>query len=249
MLCLMRDEDWTFREAEVRLAEHCDLRAALGLTQASDFTTLYRLLSRLDDAVMEQALTAALRQLPAPPEECSTTVAVDVTGLAPGAIITFCVKRARDYGAGFTRRHWLKWMVAVDIGRRLVVAQAARCGPYKDCATLRPLVEAASQRVPIGLVLADAAFDSERNHQYIRHHIGADRIMPAKRGKADWHMTGMRAHMRQQFPAERCRQRALAESLFSSVKRELSARAPGRSIHTQRMQALLLGLAYDIYRL
>jgi hypothetical protein len=31
ILCLMRFEDWTFREAEVRLAEHSDLRRALGL--------------------------------------------------------------------------------------------------------------------------------------------------------------------------------------------------------------------------
>ena len=28
--CLMRDEDWTFRDAEVRLTEHTERRAALG---------------------------------------------------------------------------------------------------------------------------------------------------------------------------------------------------------------------------
>jgi hypothetical protein len=31
ILCLMRYEDWTFRETEVRLAEHRELRAALGV--------------------------------------------------------------------------------------------------------------------------------------------------------------------------------------------------------------------------
>jgi hypothetical protein len=30
ILCLMRHDDWTFREAEVRLAAHAELRAALG---------------------------------------------------------------------------------------------------------------------------------------------------------------------------------------------------------------------------
>jgi hypothetical protein len=108
MLCLMRDEDWTFREAEVRLSEHSDLRAALGLTQAPDYTTVSRFLRRLDDAVLEQAPTAAIRQLPAPPEERGTAVAVDATGLAPGAISTFLVNRAKDHGEGFTWRHWLK---------------------------------------------------------------------------------------------------------------------------------------------
>jgi hypothetical protein len=43
ILCLMRYEDWTFREAEVRLREHQELRQTLGLKSVPDFTTLYRL--------------------------------------------------------------------------------------------------------------------------------------------------------------------------------------------------------------
>jgi hypothetical protein len=38
ILGLMRDEDWTFREAEVRLAEHVELRMALGLPHVPDDT-------------------------------------------------------------------------------------------------------------------------------------------------------------------------------------------------------------------
>ena len=34
-------------------------------------------------------------------------------------------------------------------------------------------VEAANEVVPIGLVLADAEFDSERNHTFIRQQLGA----------------------------------------------------------------------------
>ena len=42
ILCLMRYEDWTFRETEVRLQEHIELRKALGLKQTPDYTTFYR---------------------------------------------------------------------------------------------------------------------------------------------------------------------------------------------------------------
>jgi len=45
------------------------------------------------------------------------------------------------------------------------------------------------------------------------------------------------------------RRRALIESLFSSVKRKLSAHAPGRSLRMQKRQALLLGLSFNLYRL
>jgi len=44
-------------------------------------------------------------------------------------------------------------------------------------------IEAASQDTRIGLVLADAEFDSERNHTYIRQQLGAQSVIPAKRGK------------------------------------------------------------------
>src|SRR5487761_1557199 len=48
VLCLMRYEDWTFREAEVRLSEHAELRSALRLNSVPDYTTLYRFLTRID---------------------------------------------------------------------------------------------------------------------------------------------------------------------------------------------------------
>ena|SRR5213080_4639656 len=43
ILCLMRYEDWTFRAAEVRLAEHGELRRALELQAVPDYSTLFRL--------------------------------------------------------------------------------------------------------------------------------------------------------------------------------------------------------------
>jgi hypothetical protein len=55
--------------------------------------------------------------------------------------------------------------------------------------------------------------------------------------------------MRQDFPVHLHRRRVLIESIISAVKRKLSARAPGRSLATQCLQALLLGTAYNIYRL
>lgn len=58
VLYLMRYEDWTFREAEVRLREHSELRSALELRWVPDYTTLYRFLARLDPAVVSRAISA-----------------------------------------------------------------------------------------------------------------------------------------------------------------------------------------------
>jgi hypothetical protein len=58
-------------------------------------------------------------------------------------------------------RHWLRWLVVVDLHRQLVLAQKAHAGPTNDGANLRPLVDTANTVSAIGLVLADAEFDSE----------------------------------------------------------------------------------------
>jgi hypothetical protein len=254
VLCLMRYEDWTLRKAEVRLAEHGELRDALGLHKAPDHTTLYRFLRRLDERALVAALNESVRRLPKPghhdQEEPPATVAVDATGLASGAISTFYVRRTRNRGGEpMPWRRWLKWLVVVDTDRQVLLAQEACSGPYNGSAMLRPLVDAAHEVAPLGLVLADAEFDSEQNHRHVRERLAAASVIPAKRGKASWRVQGYRAKMRAAFPRQLYRRRALVESVFSAVKRKLSARAPGRSLETQRLQALLLGLAYNLYRL
>jgi hypothetical protein len=79
--------------------------------------------------------------------------------------------------------------------------------------------------------------------------LGAQSVIPAKRGKKTWRVRGVRAEIRRAFPQRLYRRRALIETLFSSVKRKLSARAPGRSLGMQMRQALLLGLSFNLYRL
>lgn len=254
ILCLMRYEDWTFRAAEVRLSEHGELRKALELQVVPDHSTLFRFLLRLDEEVIAQALAEVVRRLQKRrprPTGVDPTVAVDATGLAPGSISTFFIRRREQHGgAPMPWRYWLKWLLAVDTDLRVILAQKAHPGPTNDCATLRPLLDQVAQaRHPIGLVVADAEFDSERNHRHIREQLGGQSVIPARRGKVGWKIHGVRAQMRRHFPKEAYRQRVQAETVFSAIKRKLSAKAPGRSLLTQRKQALLLGLAYNLYRL
>lgn len=249
ILCVMRYEDWTFRETEVRLGEHSELRQALSLSQVPDHTTLYRFMQRLDLDSIQQALQETAHSVLKGKPEIKAVFAVDATGLAPGAISTFFINRKRDRGQALPWRYWLKWVVVVETTHQLLLAQIAKRGPYNDCALLRPLVDIAHAVMPARCVLADAEFDSERNHRHIRevHHMKS--VIPAKRGKKTWRIKGVRALMRANFPVEEYRERNLIETVFSVVKRKLSARAPGRSLSSQTTQALVLGLAYNVYRL
>ena len=129
ILCLMRYEDWTLRKAEVRLAEHSELRSTLGLCKAPDHTTLYRFMRRLDEQTLLAVLNETVRRMPASKQarrEPLATVAVDATGLAPGAISTFYVQRTQNRdGKPMPWRRWLKWLILIDTQRQLVLAQEA----------------------------------------------------------------------------------------------------------------------------
>ncbi len=248
ILCLMRYEDWTFREAEVRLNEHAELRRALGLHQVPDHSTMCRFLSRLPEVAIGRALAEAARRFPR--RRRQARVAIDATGLIGGAISTFFVRRMHHHTKKpLPWRHWLKWLVVVDVDEQLLLSQRARRGPWNDCASLPRLTSAAHGVVPIGVALADAEFDSERNHTFLRQRLKAQSVIPAKRGKKTWRVRGVRAEMRRAFPRHLYRRRALVETVISTAKHKLSARAPGRTVRTKVRQALLLGVAFNLYRL
>jgi hypothetical protein len=134
----------------------------------------------------------------------------------------------------------------VDVQQQILLAQRAHQGPGSDVRALPGLLAVAARGAPIRLVLADAEFDSEPNHEYIRQHLGAPSIIPAKRRGIP--NGAIRNQMFRAFPKKPYRQRAKIETVFSVVKRKLSSRAPGRSLTIQIRQALLLGLAHNLYR-
>jgi Transposase domain (DUF772) len=88
VLCLMRFEDWTFREAEVRLREHQELRAVLQLPAVPDYTTLYRFLRRLEDDTVDRGLQETVRRLRRR-RRGPLTAAIDGTGLSDTSVSTF----------------------------------------------------------------------------------------------------------------------------------------------------------------
>src|SRR5260370_15166982 len=141
ILCLMRYEDWTFREAEVRLGEHRELRQTLGLTSVPDFTTLYRFLQRLNEQTIDQAVGETVRRLRGALRKGRrrARVGVDATGLAQGAVSTFFVRRLHHHGQKpLPRRPWLKWVVLADLDHQFLLSQTARRGPRIAFAPLPP---------------------------------------------------------------------------------------------------------------
>src|SRR6267143_4898215 len=218
------------------------LLAVLCLMRYEDWT-----LRRLEDDTVDRGLQETVRRLRRRRSR-PISAAIDGTGLSDTSVSTFFHRRLEQHAHGTRpRRPWLKWLIVVDVRQQILLAQRARQGPGCDARALPGLLDVAAQGAPLGVVLADAEFDSEANHQHIRQRLGAKSIIPARRRGVP--NGAIRNQMFRAFPKKPYRQRNKIESVFSAVKRKLSSRAPGRSLTTQIRQALLLGLAYNIYRL
>jgi hypothetical protein len=98
---------------------------------------------------------------------------------------------------------------------------------------------------------------AERSDGFARRHgrrwaSGVDldqRVVPAKRGGAEWRIAGVRPQRRQEFPTPLYGRRSLMASRTSSATRQRSARAPGRAPQPPCLPALVRGIADDILRL
>src|SRR5690348_4314790 len=256
VLLLMRYDGWTFREAEVRLAEHTELRAALGLARVPDYTTLWRFLDRLDLAVVDRVLAEVDRQM-GPPKgpgggARALWLALDATGLATGEVSTFFVRREYELkGQVRERAYWLKWVVVADVERQLILAQTAHRAPTNDSQQLRVLCATPTVRAHrVRCVLADKEFDAEANHRFVHEVLHATSVIPARAlGRGGPPRTPYRAQMTTAFPRARYHRRVLIETLFSTIKRTQGSVAPGRSEPRQAKQACLLGASFNVARL
>src|SRR6267378_6834172 len=149
VLCLMRYEDWTFREAEVRLREHHELRAALHLPAVPDYTTLYRFLRRLEDDAVDRGLQETVRRLRRRRSR-PIAAAIDGTGLSDTSVSTFFHRRLEQHAHGpRPRRPWLKWLIVVDVRQQILLAQRARQGPGCDARALPGLLDVAARSAPL----------------------------------------------------------------------------------------------------
>jgi hypothetical protein len=112
----------------------------------------------------------------------AVSAASDGTGLSDTSVSTFFLRRLEQHAHGTRpRRPWLKGLIVVDVQHQILLAQRARQGPGCDARALPGLRDVAARGAPIGMVLADAEFDSEANHVHLRQRLGAKSIIPARR--------------------------------------------------------------------
>jgi len=242
-LCLKEYLRLDYRGLEALLAGAAELRAAIGLRRVPDHSTLHWFARyKVKPRLLVQVLEAAARLFPKR-RNGRHIVAVDATGFSRRP-----ASRYYSLRHGTWQQSYLLWSTLVWIKPRVICAQAARVGPGSQSRRLRPLVTQAQAVVPIHGLRADADYDSEPHHRWLREELGIESIIPATRG---WHRparTPYRRRMQTHFPRRQYGQRWLAETVFSVVKRKFGDALTARRPWQQVKQAFLRGVVYDCYR-
>lgn len=255
-----------YRTAQETFELSDGLRGALGLRIVPDYTTLWRFAhDKATTEVVAQSLAETIRLFKAsghdPPGR--SLIAIDSTGMFCGhASRYFEQRRRKGSTATYKARAYQKWAAALWIGPQLVTAQLSKPGPCGDYPDLPPLAEVSVASVPGACVLADAGYDSERNHVFCREALGVESLIPAKMRRYVAGPSGRyRAEMvkrlgcatlgveGQSAPRKTYGQRWLVETLMSVVKRKWGEALAARLPTMQERQALLRGLVYNLYRL
>jgi hypothetical protein len=250
-----------YRTAEELIAASDGLRSALGLPRVPDHSTLWWFARRrrLDPDRLAEALAETVRRAQRQPGSGPgpSRIALASTGLWLSHTSWYFAWQARRERG---QRGWLKWAMALWTGPQILVAQRVRPGPCGDFSDLVPLATTAHAVLPFDQLVADAGYDSEANHRFCREGLGVDSLIPAKkrRSAAVLATTPFRQEMLLRRltkggadpEARRAyRQRWKAETAMSVTKRRWGDALSARLEATQRVQALLRGVVYNLCRL
>jgi hypothetical protein len=242
-----------YRGLAAHLADHSDIRHALGLLTVPHFTTPQKASRRLlrQDRARRLFRTTVRRFLRR--RRRLQRAALDSTGLDCGHASRHYVRRRGGYAKQWqtvSYSRYAKLEAAFDCASHLMVGVLASRGPQPDINRFVPLLDATLANVQVDAALADAGYDSEPNHRHARECRGVRSFMPAKHGRPTAKLPSgrYRRRMKQRLNKDygHYGQRSQAESGFSMFKRRLGSTVNGRSYWSQCRELLLMAITYNI---
>jgi hypothetical protein len=146
-------------------------------------------------------------------------------------------------------RGWPKISLCCEPDTHMILGAHVTQGPSSDYGEFAPLLVETTRNIKPNCVLADAGYDSERNHEFARHTMGIrSTVIPARRHKSGILIpkTRYRRQMRLRFSKRIYRARVQVESVFSRIKRVLGARIRARRWPSQERECYLKILTFNL---
>ena len=156
----------------------------------------------------------------------------------------------RRIGQRTTKKDFVKVSGLADMKSQLLIAVKIRKKTRHDNVDFKPCVNKAARVVNIDVIVADKAYDAQKNHT-LAHKYGALLITPLKNEDVPiWRTSGEdRKKLKRYFPKKKYNQRSKCETIFSVVKRKTGDFVTAVQFGMQKIELLCRFLAYNIDRL
>ena len=186
----------------------------------------------------------------------TTLSAIDSSGFEAHHVSHYFVRRrsrGRDKTLqNTTYRRFPKLGLVVDCRTHLILSAVPGRGPSPDHPHLIEAVLTARERRAIETLLADAGYDAEWVHQFLREELEIRALIPPEIGRctpkppSGRYRRQMRAYFRRPAKGRRYGQRWQIETVFSMLKRRLGASVNARSDRRQRRAMLLKAIVHNV---
>lgn len=263
----------SYRRTEALLIDSPTWLADVGLTKAPDHNTLWRAFDRLLSMRRCQRLLDLIVALFARDRLLTLRrkpLAIDSTCFEGHHRSTHYDRRCRRMDARQTQNGPGKWgdsvnaarskrlrqmpklAIAVDSGSHLILSATVRLGNGSDAPDFAPLLRQAVGRTRVAVVVADAGYDSQANHELARQTLGVRSIIPPGIGRPTRKPPSgrWRRHMANRFKRKADKapygQRSQVETVNSMIKRNQSSTLRSRTPERRKKEMMLKVLVHNI---
>jgi hypothetical protein len=244
-----------YRKLSALLEDAPSLSAIIDLKQVPHFSTFQKAAARLlvfrrVQLLLDETVRAATEQRVM--KKRVALAAIDGTGFETRHISAYFVKRrARACKTGYETTTYTRYPTAnllCDCDSHLVLSLATGRGPGPDDPYFCRVVKQAAERVKIAALAADAGYDSEAAHQYVREECGARTLIPATRGRpTQKRLKGYwRQRMKTRFNNKKYAGRWQIETVNSMIKRSMGSALRARTYWSQSREITLRVLTHNI---
>lgn len=241
LLTLRQYESKSYRRFTSFLEECFGICQCLGLSKIPHYTTLQKASARLDIAILQRILESFVIHT----KIKSMFAGIDATGFGHGQSSYYYTKRAK------LRRKFVKMSAISDMKSQIICAIKIRHRTRHDSIDFGPLLQKANGVIPIGTVVADKGYDSERNHVQ-SDSLGIASIIPPRYENVPVYKTrGYHRKRLKRYGYDKTlyHQRNKTETIFSVIKRMFGENVTSRKISTQNRELFHRVIAYNGYRI
>jgi hypothetical protein len=148
--------------------------------------------------------------------------------------------------SGRSKQYFPKLATVCDTASYLIIAAQASIGPWPDCPSFKGLLESAAGKAEIAVILGDAGYDREPNHEFAEA-LGIRSIIPPEIGRpgVEGPKGPRRKKLWRRFPRKQYGNRAHVEGTYSQDKRRFGSQLKAISVKGQWGHLLLRVLVHN----